>query len=462
MNRVMWWVAALLLSSCGGGGGGTPGTGAGSSVATTPVQINFGDDPSDRLLAVGVTVSSVALTRSGGDAVAVMTEPRPMEMLRLMGTVAPLAIAQVPQGTYTGASMNFASATVMHLDPASGLPIQRQVSGPMTANVHFGTPLVIGATPMVVNLDMDMRSSIGIDAAGNVSMTPSLAAHHGAVVPGSVHHEEGGLHGLTGTVSGSSGNAFTLTMMQGLPGAALATHTGTRYDGVSGMNMMGQGQVFLVDASMQPDGSWLANHVQAQMAAGGAMSGGIVTGIAGSPPTQLTLVVHDGAGAGMMGTNLAGTTTVTVSDTTSFAVDASGIDLSGLPFTPRFDRLSLAKGQRIAALSSGSMMQGGGMHGMTGGGTLASSSIRLGVQGIQGVVSGYTLDGSQASFTLTVPADSAFAKLTGATSVTVYQRAATELRGASSVANGTSVQVRGLLFLDAGVFRLVAGRIRTV
>jgi hypothetical protein len=108
------------------------------------------------------------------------------------------------------------------------------------------------------------------------------------------------------------------------------------------------------------------------------------------------------------------------------------------------------------------MMQGGGMHGMMGGGTLASSSIRLGVQGVQGVVSGYTLDGSQATFTLTVPADSAFAKLTGATSVTVYQRAGTELRGASSVANGTSVQVRGLLFRDGGAFRLVAGRIRTV
>ena len=68
----------------------------------------------------------------------------------------------------------------------------------------------------------------------------------------------------------------------------------------------------------------------------------------------------------------------------------------------------------------------------TGGGTLASTSIRLGAQGIQGVVSGYTPSSSQATFTLNVPADSAFAKLTGATSITVYQRAGTQLRGASS------------------------------
>jgi hypothetical protein len=409
-----------------------------------------------------VTISSVALTHSGGASVVVMTGPRPMEMLRLMGTVAPLAIANVPQGTYTGASMSFASATVMHVDPVSGLPLQRQVNGPMTANVHFSTPLVVGSAPMVVNLDMNMRGSIGIDAGGNVSMNPAIAAHHGAVVVGSAHHEDGGLHGMTGTVSGTSGSGFTLTMMQGLPGVALATHTGTHYDGMSGAHMMGHGQLVAVDASLQPDGSWLASHVQARMAAGGSMSGGVVTGITGSPPTQLTIVMHDGAGTGMMGTNLAGTTTVTVSDTTSFSIHASGVDLSGLPFTPRFDRASLTKGQRIEALSSGQMMQGGGMHGMMGGGTLASTSIRLGVQGIQGVVSGYTPNGAQATLTLTVPADSAFAKLTGATSMTVYQRAGTQLRGATSIANGTLVQVRGLLFLDAGAFRFVAERIRTV
>ena len=31
---------------------------------------------------------------------------------------------------------------------------------------------------MVVNLDMNMAASVGIDAAGNVSLTPSLRALH--------------------------------------------------------------------------------------------------------------------------------------------------------------------------------------------------------------------------------------------------------------------------------------------
>ena len=99
------------------------------------------------------------------------------------------------------------------------------------------------------------------------------------------------------------------------------------------------------------------------------------------------------------------------------------------------------------------------MQGMMGGGNLAATSIALGQQGLRGTVSGYALSGSQASFTLTLPADSAFAKLTGATTVTVYQQASTKLRGLSNIANGSVVQARGLLFHDGGTFRFVAGRI---
>jgi hypothetical protein len=163
----------------------------------------------------------------------------------------------------------------------------------------------------------------------------------------------------------------------------------------------------------------------------------------------------------MLAANLAGTTTVNVSDTTVFSIDSRDVDLNNLPFTPRFDRATVTNGQRIETISSGQMMQGGGMQGMSGGGTLAATSINLGQQGLRGTVSGYTQTGSQARFTLTVPADSAFAKLTGATTVTVYQQAGTKLRGLSNITNGSVVQVRGLVFPDGGAFKFVAGRIRS-
>ena len=61
----------------------------------------------------------------------------------------------------------------------------------------------------------------------------------------------------------------------------------------------------------------------------------------------------------------------------------------------------------------------------------------------------YTTSASQITFTLTLPTDSAFATLTGATTVQVYQQAGTQLHGILTVANGSDVQARGFLFNDA-------------
>jgi hypothetical protein len=348
----------------------------------------------------------------------------------------------------------------MHMDAASGQPMQRHLAGPMTSHVAFSAPLVVGAAPMVVNFDMDMAASIGIDAGGNVSMSPALSAHHGPVVARSQHHEEGGMHGLVGMVGATGANSFTLSMTQGLTGTAMAVHSGTHYDGMAGHHAMSAGQIVSVQATLQPDGTWSARHVQSHMASGGAMSRGVVTAVTGTPPTQLVLAMHDGAGGGMAASSLAATTTANLGDTTTFGVHAMNVDLTNLPFTPRFDRASLSAGQSVEALSASQWMHGGGMHGMTGGGTLTATSLRLTEQGLRGIVSAYTPSGSQASFVLTMPADSAFARLTGRTSITVYQRATSWVTGAANLTNGSVVQVRGLLFNDAGALRLVASQVR--
>lgn len=467
MKRLALTISALMLVACGGGGDGTPSVAASSQAPSVPpaasstVQINLGDDPADRLMAVNVTVNAVALRRTDGQDVAVLSSPRPMELMHLMGTVAPLAVASVPHGTYSGATMVFGSATVMHIDPATGRALQQQVAGPMTSHVTFSSPLVVGTAPMVVNFDMNMRGSVGIDSAGNVSMSPALSASHTAAVPGSQHHEQGGAHGLVGVVGGTGANAFTLSMMQGIGSIPLTTHSGTHYEGTGGQHMMGAGQIVSVDASLQSDGTWIANHVRSHMASGGAMSGGLVVAMTGVPLTQLVLVLHEGVGAGMTAASLAGTTSVNIGDATSFSIDGTSVDLTNLPFTARFDRVTMAPGQRAEALSTSPWSHGGGMHGMIGGGTITATSVRLAQQGLRGIVSEYTPSGSGATFVLTVSADAAFAKLTGKTSVTVYQRAATLRTGAANLTNGSVVQVRGLLFNDAGALRFVPSRIRS-
>ena len=100
-----------------------------------------------------------------------------------------------------------------------------------------------------------------------------------------------------------------------------------------------------------------------------------------------------------------------------------------------------------------------GMGGMMGGGTITASEIDLEEQGVSGTVSGYSGAAAPTTFTLKLPSDSAFTTLTGSTNVTVFQQAGTEQWGITTIANGSVVHVRGLLFFDGDGYKLIAGRI---
>jgi hypothetical protein len=60
---------------------------------------------------------------------------------------------------------------------------------------------------------------------------------------------------------------------------------------------------------------------------------------------------------------------------------------------------------------------------------------------------------------LTLPSGCAFATPTGATSVTIYQQPKTVIANGSSIANGSTVHVSGLMFHDNGQWKMVASRL---
>jgi len=448
----------LLLLGCGGGTSSSQNPNPQPN--TTALQVNLGDAPSDRLVAVSMTIGSMTLTNGSGGTVTVVSSSTPVEMMHLMGTVEPISLMNVPQGTYSGATVNISSATVLYMDPTTMQLVQKSVPGAMAANVNFSPRLTLGASPMVLNLDMNMASSVSIDNSGNVTMTPTMTASMNPCCTGnSQGPQNGGMEHMTGTVMSFSGSSFTMSMMQSSQNISVTTGSGTQFEGMGGMGGMSNGMIVMVDAKMQSDGTFMAQKVESMMAmSGGSMADGLVTSLTGSPVTQLTLGTMDGTGSGMMGSELAGTLTVNVSPTAVFNIDSDNVDMSNLPFTPTFDGTTVFKGQRVEAVSSTGMMSGGGMGGMMGGGTINASEIDLEQQGLSGNVSGYT-GAAPATFTLTLPADSAFTTMTGSTTVTVFQQAGTELWGMTGISNGSTVHVRGLLFFDAGTYKFVAGRI---
>ncbi len=450
----------LLLFGCGGSTSSSTSPNPNPQPNATPLQVNLGDAPADRLVAVSMTIGSMTLTTSSGSSVTIVPSSTPVEMMHLMGTVDPISFMNVPQGTYAGVSVSISSATVMYMDPATMQLVQKSVQGPMMATLNFSPSLSVGTSPMVLNLDMNMASSVSIDQSGNVTMTPAMTASMNPCCTGnSQDPEHGGMEHMTGTVMSFSGNSFRMSMMQSSQNISVTTGSGTQFEGMGGMGGMSNGMILMVDATMQSDGTFLAQKVQSVMPmSGGSMAGGLVTATTGSPVSQLTLAMQYGAGTGMMSSSLAATTIVDLSPTGVYNIDSDNVDMSDLNFTPVFDGTTVFPGQCIRAVSSSGMMSGGGMGGMMGGGTVNASEIDLEEQGLSGSVSGYS-GSAPATFTLTLPSDSAFTSLTGSAAVTVFQQAGTELRGLTNVTNGSMIHVRGLLFFDAGVYKLVAGRI---
>lgn len=458
-------VALLLagvLAACGSGSKTTTTTTPTSpSAGSTSVQVNMGDSPADWMLAFSMNVSSMSLTGSNGS-VSVVSSATSMEMMHLMGVMQPLAMVSAPQGSYTGASITIASATVMYMNPTTKSLVQATISGPKTATVTFGSPITVGSTPMAMGFDLDLASSVTADASDNLSMNPVFHVTSGMQGSGSaLDPADGGIQQMMGAVSSVSGSSFVMTSMQAAQTFAFKTNSSTIFDNISSMSAMTNGMLVIVDASLQSDGSLMATKVQSMMNSGGVMGGGIVTALTGQPATSLSMVMQNGAGTGMMSSYFAAGAAINLSGSTTYEIDEDNMDMSGLPFTPVFDASHIYAGQSVMPISSGGMMSGSG--GMMGGssmaGTITASNLELEPQGLSGTVATAITSGSSANFTLTLPSDSAFTTLTGATSVTVYQQSETTISGTSPIASGATVHAFGLLFFDAGQWKMVASRI---
>src|SRR5206468_8483456 len=136
--------------------------------------------------------------------------------------------------------------------------------------MNFSPNLTVGSSPMVLNMDMDMATSVSIDGAGNVTMTPAMTASVDAGGAGNGHGpEDGGMQHIAGTIQSFSGDSFTMSMIESSQDISVATNSSTQFQGMGGMSSMSNGMIVMVDAGMQPDGSFMAQNVESMMPTSG-------------------------------------------------------------------------------------------------------------------------------------------------------------------------------------------------
>jgi hypothetical protein len=222
-------------------------------------------------------------------------------------------------------------------------------------------------------------------------------------------------------------------------------NSSTRFDDGATPASIVVNSIVRVEGATQADGSVLAREVEVVGANLVQETEGVITATSGNPVSSFTLLLQDGAGSMITSGMLGSTIQVQIGPNTQFRVDNGSLDMSGWNL-PQFTAASISKAQRVE-------VDGGPASN----GTVTANSVKLEQQALTGTVSAF----SNSQFTLTLPPDSAFALLTGMTTVTIYIGQSARVDSGTSLANGVAVRVRGLLLLNSsqGSYVFVASRI---
>ena len=442
-----------LASGCGGGGSAltsnpspTP-TPAGANSA----QVRFGDAPADSVIAFEVSVSALSLTPAGGGtpvSVAVPANNR-IELTHASGKFEPFIAGSLPQGTFTAANLTLVNSELTFLT-AAGTAVH--INGPASASitVPLSPNLVIGSSPLVLNIDVNVGASI-TTAAGVVNGIAFTSTSFNITakapgVAGNQQDDDGEIEDVQGTVTAVNGSSFTFKV--GQTGSLMTFNTdGTTQfkDGVTSVASL-LNQVVTVEGFTRADGSLFAKEIEGLESNTGAEVEGLITSLSG---TTLTVNANDGIGNGMDDTKIGASFSVNIAglNASKFRVKAGNGFGGGLPSaTFPFDATTIHQGQRIEVDTNAAVPPASG--------AITPDKINLQQQGVSGVVA----NAAASTFDINLATDSALRTISGQTVVHVTKNASTDSRVA--VANGGSVQVRGLLFWNGTSWQMIARRIR--
>jgi Domain of unknown function (DUF5666) len=433
-------------SNGGSGSGGSGGGNGGTSSGSTAVLVNLGEfaDVPDNIVAFELTIDSISLRSSSGGDVELPLVPRRIELSRLKAE--PLLLSNVAQGKYRGVVIGFSNPKVSLID-SSGVLHENVAAAFNSSTATNPSEFSIGSTPMAINLNPVFGVSLG---DGVVTVTPWLNFSTGGVPTKDLVAR---IIGLGSSSIWLDGDALPSTVDPGFydGGFTYTTDSSTEFQGVNDLGGLTNGMTVEVDAVLGSGGTLHATRVKLESDPSEIVVEGLALDLDVAQLQMLVREVHRPSGVSLP--EIGKALTVDTNVATQFHLEPADIDLNNLDFAPNFDALTIAPGQnvRVAAASGGAT-------------TVTANTLKLEKQsfdGGAGTVTASSVSG-QYSLPLNLATDSAFAQLTGHTSVLVTLQPSTQkflyfgLEDCVTCIAGGPVRVRGLLFFSGGQYRLVA------
>lgn len=427
-------VAFVLATGCGGNNGVI-------NAGPTNATINTSDAVNDQIVKFELSVSSLTLTGSAGTSTTgnLLSKTSEVEFIHQAGSFEPLALVNIPPGTYSGASLTVSNPEVVVLNnavPPAPVKITATLTSP-SVTVNFTSPInVTSSSSSVINFDLDLAGSVTLSGTPPTSASVTPKFNVTTATANNADEDSGEMDDVHGSVTSIAAPNFTIQTKTS--SITFATDSTTQFkDGITSLSQLKVGDIVEVDGMTKPDGSKLATKIEVESSQNGEEAEGIITAVTGAPATQITLA-HQVDSSGTATAPV--TVDVTLNASTAFSVRTDKLNLGGA--TPAFDASHIGKGQRVEADT--------GNNATT---PIAASKLKLREQALVGTVSGASASG----FTLTLNASSAFATLTGQSTIAVTVVSGTNLK--VTPANGNTVRVRGLVFVNAGSYSMIAARV---
>ncbi len=428
-------VFALLLTGCGGGGSKTQvSTGAGQIILQT------GDALNDQIAKLELNISSITLTGVSPTATTanLLAKPAEVEFSHEAGTFEPLTLANLPPGTYSGATVTVTGAEVVVINGTTPTKVPATISSG-TVSVTFAN-ITVTTTPLFLNFDLDLAGSVVLNGTPitSATITPKFNVTSAATPPagneGNEDHDDGEMDDVHGSVKSISAPSFTVTTKT--TDITFATDANTRFkDGITQLSDLKVGDIVEVDAITKSDGTKLATKVEREGGQNGEEAEGLISAL-DNPLTKIT-IVHQVDSTGS--SNSPVTVDIGVNSSTVFSVRADKLNITA----PAFDATHIGKGQRIEADSSNNVTP------------LTATKIKLREQALIGTVAASPAP-TASGFTITISPTSAFGTLSGATSVAVTFANGATLK--TTPVAGATIRARGLVFFNTGTYSMIAVR----
>ena len=456
----------IVLAACGGGGGGIDGTPEPPPVSMVTTQFRIGDATADVLMSLEADLRAMHLIDNTGKSINILPSTRRIELTHLAGTLEPLHIIDIPQGTYTQATFTGGAVHISYFTFVGGVTQLHEFDSSTTEDftVAISPPLVLGAQPSVVSIDFDLASFITVDPYSNnppVLNDPKFTITATPVkTSGEQEPENGEMEGMVGIVDHVNGTSFNMTLGQNKVALMFATDGNTKFENATLATLTNM--IVKVNGVTRGDGTLLAREVEALEDQNGVQAEGLI--LSWNNTNDLFLIPQDGTGAGLMNPPEPPIGRIIRADISqaTLIVNSDGMDMSGISLP--FDLSTLRVGQRVRVEGPTGLIRpdANGTEGFM----PSANKIILEKQTLIGTVVSYSAGtGGTATFVLNVPADSYFKQFPplGPEAITVRVVSNTHLHDVTTIKAGDKLHVRGLLFFTNNVppdaWNLVAQRI---